>query len=236
MMVTVLKDLGYEYATENSKKRETMLWVSCGECGKEFKARATSVKRGLKSCGCIRKKIGERSLKTKHLKESNKRLYRIWLNMGTRCNNPNIKQAVNYSEKGIQRDCAWNDYAVFYEWAMTNGYDDKLTIDRKDNDEDYTPDNCRWITYKEQMKNTSLLRSTNTSGYRGVHKVNNKFVARCTGVDGKRVYIGAYDNAEEAGKAYDEYVICNDLGYPLNFGSSIGSKEKDNHIKELKGK
>lgn len=87
------------------------------------------------------------------------RLYAVWSNFRQRCNNSNNPQFHNYGGRGIQVCNAWNNsYDAFYEWAMSNGYDEtgdrKLqTLDRADNNKGYSPDNCRWVSMKVQGRN-----------------------------------------------------------------------------------
>ena len=84
------------------------------------------------------------------------RLYSIWTDMKTRCNNPKRDKYARYGARGITVCEEWlNNFQAFYDWAMANGYADNLTIDRKDNDKGYSPENCRWITMKEQASNKS---------------------------------------------------------------------------------
>lgn len=84
------------------------------------------------------------------------RLYRIWANMKNRCKNPKSNRAHVYLNRGITVCDEWkDDFQVFYDWSMSHGYSDDLTIDRIDNDKGYSPDNCRWVTHSEQMRNTS---------------------------------------------------------------------------------
>lgn len=83
------------------------------------------------------------------------RLYRIWKAMRVRCNNPNTSEYHRYGGRGIKVCEEWNNYFVFQSWAYSHGYADNLTIDRIDNDKGYSPNNCRWITLKEQQMNRS---------------------------------------------------------------------------------
>ena len=93
--------------------------------------------------------------KTTHMK-SDTRLYRIWTDMKSRCTNPNRPKYRRYGGRGITICPEWqNDFQAFYDWAIENGYRDDLSIDRKDNDGDYCPENCRWITMAEQASNKS---------------------------------------------------------------------------------
>lgn len=83
------------------------------------------------------------------------RLYRIWQAMKTRCHNAKSPRYSDYGARGIVVCEEWrNDFQNFYDWAMENGYSDKLTIDRIDNDKSYSPDNCRWSTIKIQNRNS----------------------------------------------------------------------------------
>lgn len=82
------------------------------------------------------------------------RLFSIWSNMKTRCYNPKTPAFKDYGGRGITICDEWlNDFQAFYDWAMSNGYSDDLTIDRKDNDGNYSPDNCRWISQTKQCNN-----------------------------------------------------------------------------------
>lgn len=85
--------------------------------------------------------------------KSDLRIYRIWKGMRARCNNKNVKQYKDYGGRGISICKEWDDFQNFYDWSIENGYLDKLTIDRKDVNGDYSPDNCQWITQYEQNQN-----------------------------------------------------------------------------------
>lgn len=86
--------------------------------------------------------------------DKNKRIYKIFCGMKQRCYNTNHKYYPIYGGRGIKICDEWlNDYQQFEAWALANGYADDMSIDRIDNDKGYSPDNCRWIYYKDQPKN-----------------------------------------------------------------------------------
>ncbi len=112
------------------------------------------------------------------------RIYRIWKCMRTRCNNPNRREWKNYGGRGIKLCPEWDNFLNFYEWAMANGYDDSLTIERKDVDKGYEPDNCCWIPMKEQALNrTNSLELI----YKG-RKINPNELSEITGLSINTIY------------------------------------------------
>lgn len=95
------------------------------------------------------------------------RLYRIWVSMKNRENNHD-GQRPNYEGKCMCDD--WKiSFTKFYNWAISNGYNDNLTIDRIDNNKGYTPDNCRWVTPTQQIRNRS---NTLLIEYQGVKSLS----------------------------------------------------------------
>ena len=79
------------------------------------------------------------------------KLYRTWVNIRNRCNNPNASDYKYYGGKGIKVCKEWDTFNAFEKWAKNNGQDDSLTIDRIDSNGDYCPENCQWISLAENI-------------------------------------------------------------------------------------
>lgn len=133
-------------------------WLCQCDCGNTVPVRGANLRRGkTKSCGCLRNELSSARITKQNIThgESNTRLYSIWCDMKKRCSNANHWAYSRYGGRGIEVDPRWSDFAVFSEWAKNNGYSDDLTLDREDNDGNYCPENCRWITQKAQSRNKS---------------------------------------------------------------------------------
>lgn len=124
------------------------------ECGQKVKVLGIHLRSGhTTSCGCFRVDTARQNM-TKH-GMTGTRLHNIWRNMIGRCYNQNHKNYDAYGGRGIRMCAEWlESFETFYEWALNNGYSDKLTLDRKDVNKGYEPSNCRWVTQKEQCNNT----------------------------------------------------------------------------------
>lgn len=86
------------------------------------------------------------------------KIYGVWHAMNERCQNHKHKCFKNYGGKGITVCAEWQEFVPFYEWAMSNGYHEGLTIDRIDSNGNYEPSNCRWVDRFVQNSNTSRNR------------------------------------------------------------------------------
>lgn len=182
-------------------------WICQCDCGiVKSIAQQSLIRSNTKSCGCLLKDV----LSTHS--DSKTRLYGIWAHIKQRCNNPNLHAFNRYGGIGITVCDQWvNSFEIFKEWALSNGYTDKLSIDRLDNTKGYSPDNCRWATRLIQARNTRG-HSKSTSSYKGVcyvEKDKSYQVAIC--VEGVNHYLGRYKDEKEAALAYNNFIILNNL-------------------------
>lgn len=137
------------------------------ECGNEKVISHSSLISGrTNSCGCLMTEFNKgkkgndywkyrKPVDEKHIKDR-KRLYNIWKTMGYRCNNQNFPSYSNYGARGIKVCQEWQGLSGFHnfrDWSLDNGYAENLTLDRIDNSEGYSPDNCRWATNEAQNSN-----------------------------------------------------------------------------------
>jgi len=135
-----------------------------------------------------------------------------------RCRNNKSKLYEYYGLRGIFVCDEWlNKSDSFVEWALSNGYKVGLEIDRRDNDGEYSPNNCRFVTHKTNMYNQRLLRKSNTSGYRGISFYNDraKYVARITH-NGVAKTLCYYKNIVDSVICRDAYIIKYGLQDRLN--------------------
>ena len=153
-----LYDVLYE-CDFKSNDGHRMFHIKCSECGWETDARMHQINYLSKQCTHINNAKGYSYRHGHHIK--NAKLNKIFSGIINRCYNPNEKSYRWYGCKGIKVYQEWIDNPEsFEEWAIKNGYEDGLTIDRIEEDKDYCPDNCRWITREDNSKyksTTALL-------------------------------------------------------------------------------
>lgn len=159
--LTILKQ------TQKDKSGHSRFICKC-DCGNEIIVLATNLlKNHTRSCGC-RKGNYITDKKTKHGMSKNSRIYRIYSKMKCRCCNPTNPAYKNYGGRGIKVCDEWldkdNGFINFYNWAVQNGYQNDLSIDRIDVNGNYEPSNCRWATDIEQANNK---RSNHYLVYKG---------------------------------------------------------------------
>ena len=152
-----LKVISFYDITNNGSR-----WLCECDCGKQKVIAASQLKRGTtKSCGCLRsaKKYDDKT------KVFRKRLQYIYYQMKQRCYDKNNPAYSNYGARGIKICQEWlNDINIFISWAMENGYNSELTIERIKVNGNYEPFNCKWITKSQQNcnKRNSVLYTINS--------------------------------------------------------------------------
>lgn len=154
--------------------------------------------------------------KTKHGYFGTK-IYKLWGTIKYRCYNQNYRYYHRYGGRGIVVCDEWkNDALAFINWALANGYSDGLQIDRINNDGNYEPSNCRFVTSQENNLNRSLPKS-NKSGYRGVSwNKTDKCWKACLQYNNVMHNIGNFKNIEDAVDAYNNYIAENNLPHQLS--------------------
>lgn len=130
-------------------------WEMLCECGAVAMVKPIEVIKGkIVSCGCHRK--NRRGMGLTH-GMSRTKLHNIWCGMNNRCN-PEHKNTEGYGGRGIRVCTEWLKFETFRDWAISNGYQEGLTIERKDVNGDYCPDNCTWIPLGRQARNRRTTR------------------------------------------------------------------------------
>lgn len=189
-------------------------WNCICRCGNHCVIEGSSLRSGAtKACGCLRKEM-----RTTH-GLSKLPLYSIWQAMVTRCSNTSGPGAVNYSLRGISVCEEWRSQPhAFMAWALKNGYAKGLQLDRRENDGNYCPDNCRFVTREINGLNQRLIMASNKSGYCGVFKLSDtSYRATVFAKDYPLLRRGRFTTAIAAAIARDIHCIRYEIPTPLNF-------------------
>lgn len=146
----------------DERRNSQRVWECLCTCGRRCYVRSHTLVSGeAKSCGCIFK---ERNFKHGYSNIFNGRLQRIHNGILTRCYNPNHHSYQNYGARGIAVCDEWKSLENFANWALANGYEDNLSLDRINSSGNYEPSNCRWATRREQANNTRKNRFIEVDG------------------------------------------------------------------------
>ena len=153
--------------TNKRTRCRKVIWLCRCDCGNLTEASGNHLICGrTKSCGCLQKEIASKRL-YKHGEKNEyyeTRLHRIWRGIKSRCLNQNSINYHSYGRRGIKIYPEWkNNYIAFKKWALANGYQSHLTIDRINHRGDYEPNNCQWITKSENSKKSHRESPRNVS-------------------------------------------------------------------------
>lgn len=148
---------------ERMGNRTGAYWRCKCDCGSVVIVYGAELRNGYtKSCGCLRLDMIRKSPEEKH---TGTRLYAIWQGMKRRTLTKTNPRYADYGGRGITICDEWkDDFEAFRDWALSNGYRDDLSIDRKDVNGNYCPENCRWATDLEQGNNTRRNRRLEYNG------------------------------------------------------------------------
>lgn len=157
--LTVIRECGND-------KHGKSIWECICDCGNHIFPVGSNLVRGkIKSCGCLRNEKSSKRFRKHGMR--NTRLYKKWQGMIRRCNEKSNKSYKHYGYRGIKVCDEWsgsNGFENFAKWAFENGYDENAptgmyTIERKDVNGDYCPENCCWISLSDQSRNkTTTIR------------------------------------------------------------------------------
>lgn len=145
-------------------KQQSLIWKCKCDCGNYVNVVSVSLSIGnTSSCGCIHAE-GLMNRCYRH-GESKSKIYSIWSGIKGRCSREKEKAYKNYGGRGIKVCDEWNNsFENFRDWSLNNGYEEGLTIDRIDNNGNYEPNNCRWVSRKIQMNNMRRNRMITYEG------------------------------------------------------------------------
>jgi|SRR6478735_1734448 len=137
-------------APSKNKKRYALWNCECGE--KKVISLNSVLYDRVRSCGCLFKEFSRKRFATHNLRKHP--LYGLWSQIVNRCCNLKSVSAINYGARGIGVCQEWRkDFKTFYDWAVSNGWQQGLQIDRIDNNGNYEPGNCRFVSVKINMRN-----------------------------------------------------------------------------------
>jgi hypothetical protein len=171
------KQQGFDGFSGNPLRVRRALFL-CGECENEFCAHISNVRQGYtKSCGC--KKLTADGISRLPFGKENP-IHSVWVHIINRCCNPADKAFKYYGARGISVCEEWQkSFKTFYDWAINNEYEQGLQIDRRDNNGNYEPGNCRFVTRQINCRNRRSTRYCWLNGEKMCHSEAAKRLGKC---------------------------------------------------------
>lgn len=142
---------------------------------------------------------------------SRTKLYKKWQGIKDRCKNDKHKY---YGKKGITVCNDWKNFEPFMKWALTNGYDDNLTIDRINTNGNYEPTNCRFVNRSVQQQNRGKVKNTKNK-YIGIQENQYGKFRVSIFVSGKYVFRKTFDSEKKALEERNKFIIENNLKHTI---------------------
>lgn len=211
----ILEDLGTMYPNKTSKNKSRYAIFQCNQCDRTPKIMVHHAKKNKTSiCPfCANSNVKKIHGFSKH------KLYDTYKHMVDRCYNNDSERYKDYGGRGIIISSDLYNLSSYIKYVenLPNAYKDRHSVDRIDNDGNYEIGNLRWASLEVQARNTRRLCKSNTSGYRGVSfdRIKNNWKAQIV-VNRVWITIGNFNEAKEAGLAYDKYVLDNNLEHTIN--------------------
>lgn len=157
MKLTAMKKYGRLIIVGETTRNGRQAYVCRCDCGKLTTVLAYNLIRGVtKSCGCLksevaRAKVWKATQASSSHGLSSHPLYGLWKGIMARCYNENRKEYPAYGGRGIKVEDEWHDFQTFYDWAKAAGWSPGMTLDKMDNDRNYGPDNCQWLSRRDNV-------------------------------------------------------------------------------------
>lgn len=166
----LIKTIGRRACKTGKKTRLSIGLFYCPHCRQEVEKDLSAGKKA-KSCGCAHMKLIAETLFMHG--EGRTKLYSVWRGMKKRCFDANSNNYKYYGARGITVCDEWeNNFIAFRDWALSHGYKEGLMIDRRDNNGNYKPDNCRFVTIIESNRNMRTIKLSIEKATEIRHKYN----------------------------------------------------------------